>query len=166
MPVYRNCAVVQSGSLFTVTGKCRGRPTVVTNPFVFEIKRLAPRMDTPRCRWAEHWASHGSHFVCHERPDTPTGMRTCTIVRAETTAQSQRASVGSAGVTGGQHRIVAVPGCSWTLDSVAIHLLAVTQKRAAARTASVTNNTCLHTSSLLRSRTPETWQHNRRRPVK
>lgn len=69
-------------------------------------------------------------------------------------SQPQRASVGSAGVTSGQRRIVASLGRSWTLDSVSIHLLVVTQKQRAARTASVTNNTCLHTSSLLCSRAP------------
>lgn len=64
-------------------------------------------------------------------------------------SQPQRASVGWAGATSGQRRIVASLGRSWTRDSVSIHLLVVTQKQRAARTASVTNNTCLHTGSVV-----------------
>lgn len=91
----------------------------------------------------------------------------CRLTPSHTQKQSP-ASVGSAGVTDRQRRVVASLGHSWTSDSVAIHLLVVSQKRRAARTASVTNNTCLHTSHccVQGPQDAETQQHNRSRQVK
>lgn len=116
-------------------------------------------MDRRRCRIAgqpEEWLAivlavksvscRGVHAQTHRRG------RRLTPLYTQKQSRPQRASVGSAGATSGQRRIVAVLGAPGLFDSVAIHLLAVTQKQRAARTASVTNNTCLHTSSLLGSR--------------
>lgn len=134
-----------------------------TNLFVLKIKRLSSQMDqsgTLRCRipgrpeeWLPIvWPSSRSAAAVHAQTHRQRCRRTPSYTQKQ--SQPQRASVGSAGVTSGQRRIVASLGRSWTLDSASIHLLVVSQKQRAARTASVTNNTCLHTSALLCSRAP------------
>lgn len=87
------------------------------------------------------------------RSDTPAEMQTYTVVHTETitTTKSQ------CGISRCDQRTA--PHCCqpWALlDSrQCVHsLVMVSQKQRAARTASVTNNTCLHTGALLCSRAP------------
>lgn len=123
--------------------------------------RASPKNGSPLCG-----RQVGQLLWC-ARSDTPAWTQAHTVVHTETiTTTKSQCRVSRCDQWTAPH--CCSLGRSWTFDSVAIHLLVVTQKQRAARTASVTNNTCLHTSSLLGSRAPrhaEIWQHNSCRQV-